>query len=114
MPYQKLSRKSGPRRALLRGLVTAFLRRGRMETTAARAAAVRPLAEKMITLAKRGDLHARRQALAFLLDEDVVTTLFEKLGPRMEGREGGYTRTVAVGPRRGDSAPMVILELMPD
>ncbi|MFO8191794.1 MAG: 50S ribosomal protein L17 [Bacillota bacterium] len=114
MPYQKLSRKSGPRRALLRGLVTSFLRTGRMETTAARARAIRPLAEKMITLAKHGDLHARRQALAYLLDEDVVTNLFEKIGPKMEGREGGYTRIVRKGPRRGDSAPMVILELLTD
>ncbi|HED24918.1 MAG TPA: 50S ribosomal protein L17 [Firmicutes bacterium] len=114
MPYQKLSRKSGPRRALLRGLVTSFLRTGSIETTAARARAIRPLAEKMITLAKRGDLHARRQALAFLLDEDVVTKLFEKIGPKMEGRDGGYTRIVRKGPRRGDGAPMVILELLTD
>jgi len=112
MAYQKLSRKSGPRRALLRSLVTSFLRQESMETTAARAAAVRPLAEKMITLAKRGDLHARRQALAFLLDEDVVTKLFEKIGPKMEGREGGYTRIIQKGPRRGDGTVMVILELV--
>ncbi len=112
MPYQKLSRKSGPRRALLRGLVTSFLKAGRIETTAARAAAIRSLSEKMITLAKRGDLHARRQALAFLLDEDVVTSLFEKIGPKMEGREGGYTRIIQKGPRRGDGAPMVIMELV--
>ncbi len=114
MPYQKLSRKSGPRRALLRSLVTSFLRNGSIETTAAKAKALRPQAEKMITLGKRGDLHARRQAMSYLLDEDVVTTLFEKIGPRMEGREGGYTRIVHKGPRRGDGAPMVILELMPE
>ncbi len=112
MPYQKLSRKSGPRRALLRGLVTSFLRTGSIETTSARAAAIRSLAEKMVTLAKRGDLHARRQVLAYLLDEDVVTLLFEKIGPKMEGREGGYTRIIKKGPRRGDGAPMVILELV--
>jgi large subunit ribosomal protein L17 len=112
MPYQKLSRKSGPRRALLRGLVTSFLRTGKIETTAARAAAIRSLSEKMITLGKKGDLHARRQALAFLLDEDVVTNLFEKIAPKMEGREGGYTRIIQKGPRRGDGAPMVILELV--
>jgi large subunit ribosomal protein L17 len=112
MPYQKLSRKSGPRRALLRSLVTSFLKAGRIETTAARAAAIRSLSEKMITLAKRGDLHARRQALTFLLDEDVVTSLFEKIGPKMEGREGGYTRIIQKGPRRGDGAPMVIMELV--
>ncbi len=112
MPYQKLSRKSGPRRALLRSLVTSFLRNGRIETTAARARACRPLAEKMVPLAKRGDLHSRRQAASYLLDENVVTTLFEKIGPKMEGREGGYTRMIPIGPRRGDGAPMVILELV--
>ncbi len=112
MAYQKLSRKSGPRRALLRSLVTAFLRTGRMETTAAKASAIRSLAEKMITLGKKGDMHSRRQAIAFLLDEDVVTHLFERIGPKMEGREGGYTRTIPKGPRRGDGAPMVILELV--
>ncbi len=112
MAYQKLSRKSGPRRALLRGLATSFLKTGRMETTEAKARAVQPIAEKMITLAKKGDLHARRQALAYLLEEDVVTSLFEKTGPKMEGREGGYTRIIPLGPRRGDAAPMVILELV--
>jgi large subunit ribosomal protein L17 len=112
MPYQKLSRKSGPRRALLRGLVTSFLKAGKIETTVARAAAIRSLADKMVTLGKKGDLHSRRQALAYLLDEDVVTKLFEKIAPKLEGREGGYTRTVPIGNRRGDSAPMVILELL--
>jgi large subunit ribosomal protein L17 len=112
MPYQKLSRKSGPRRALLRGLVTSFFKAGKIETTAARATAIRPLADKMVTLGKKGDLHSRRQALAFLLDEDVVTKLFEKIAPKLEGRDGGYTRTIPVGTRRGDSAPMVILELL--
>jgi len=112
MSYQKLSRKSGPRRALLRGLVTNFLRHGRMETTAARASAIRSMAEKMITLAKREDIHARRQAMAFLVDEDVVKNLFEQTGPKMAGREGGYVRIIPKGPRRGDGAPMVILELV--
>lgn len=112
MSYQKLSRKSGPRRALLRGLVTNFLRHGRMETTAARASAIRSMAEKMITLAKREDIHARRQAMAFLVDEDVVKNLFEQTGPKMAGREGGYVRIILKGPRRGDGAPMVILELV--
>jgi len=112
MPYQKLSRKSGPRRALLRGLVTSFLKHGSIETTAAKASAIRPIAEKMITLAKKGDLHARRQALAFIIEEDVVTNLFEKIGPSMEGRNGGYTRIINKGLRRGDNALMVILELV--
>lgn len=112
MAYQKLSRKSGPRRALLRGQVTSFLAVGRIRTTAAKAGAIRPMAERMITLAKRGDLHARRQALAFLLSEDVVTKLFQRIGPKAEGREGGYTRIIPIGSRRGDGAPMVILELV--
>lgn len=114
MAYQKLSRKSGPRRALLRGLVTSFLQAGRIETTAARAKAVRPIAEKMITLAKKGDLHARRQAMAYLLDETVVKNLFDTIGPRFEPREGGYTRIIPKGFRRGDGSPMVILELLED
>ena len=112
MPYRKLSRKSGPRRALIRGQITSFLQAGRIETTAAKAKEIQPLAEKMITLAKRGDLHARRQALTILLDEDVVTRLFEKIGPKLEGRDGGYTRVIPKGPRRGDGAPIVILELV--
>lgn len=112
MAYQKLSRKSGPRKALLRAQVTALLRAGRIETTAAKAKAIQPLTEKMITLAKKGSLHTRRQALAFLYDETVVTELFEKIGPKCEVREGGYTRIVPKGPRRGDSAPMVIIELV--
>lgn len=112
MAYQKLGRKTGPRRALLRNQVTSFLKEERIETTESKARAIRPLAEKMITLAKRGDLHARRQALAYLFDEDVVTRLFEKVAPRYEARNGGYTRMVNIGSRRGDGAPMVILELV--
>lgn len=112
MPYRKLSRTSGPRRSLLRNQVTSFLREERIETTRAKANAIRPLAEKMITLAKQGGLHARRQAAAYLYDEDVVTKLFEIIAPRMEAREGGYTRIVEKGERRGDGAPVVILELV--
>lgn len=112
MAYRKLSRKSGPRRALLRSLVTALLKNGRIETTAAKAKAIQPVTEKMITLAKQGDLHARRRALAYLYEETVVKELFEKIGPRCEVRAGGYTRIIPLGPRRGDSAPMVIIELV--
>ncbi len=112
MPQKrKLGRKSGPRRALLRSQVTSFLKIERMETTEAKAKEVKRIAEKMITLAKRGDLHARRQALAFLLEEDVVTKLFEKIGPRMEDRNGGYTRMTRLNYRRGDGVLMVLLEL---
>ncbi len=110
--YQKLGRKSGPRRALLRSQVTALLKEERIEVTESKARAIRPLAEKMITLAKRGDLHARRQVASFVFDEDVVKKLFDKTAPRMEVRDGGYTRMVSIGPRKGDGAPMVILELV--
>ncbi len=108
---RKLSRRSSQRRALLRNQVTSFLKVERMETTEAKAREVRRLTEKMITLAKRGDLHARRQAISFLLDEDVVTKLFEKIGPRMEARNGGYTRMTRLNYRRGDGASLVLLEL---
>lgn len=112
MTHSKLNRPSGPRRALLRNMVTSFLAEERIQTTQAKAKAAQPLAEKMITLGKRGDLHARRQAMAFLLDEAVVTKVFEVLAPRYEDRAGGYTRIIKLGPRRGDSAPMVLMELV--
>ncbi|MGI6097904.1 MAG: 50S ribosomal protein L17 [Dethiobacteria bacterium] len=112
MPYRKFGRESGPRRALLRNLVTSLFATGKIETTESKAKAIRPIAEKLITLAKRGDLHARRQALAYMFDEDAVTNLFEKIGPRFLDRPGGYTRIINKGPRRGDGAPMVILELI--
>ncbi len=111
-PQRKFRRKSGPRRALLRSLVTSLLKIERIETTEAKGKEVKRLVDKMITLAKQGDLHARRQALAFLLEEDVVTNLFERIGPRMEGRNGGYTRITKMGYRQGDGAPMVLVELM--
>jgi large subunit ribosomal protein L17 len=97
---------------MLRNLVTSFLREGRLETTETRAKELRRLADKMITLGKRGDLHARRQALAFLLDESVVKRLFDELGPRYRERQGGYTRVIKTGVRRGDGAPMAIVELV--
>ncbi len=112
MSHRKFSRKTDPRRALLRNLVTSFFIAEQIETTEARAKEVNRLAEKMITLAKKGDLHARRQALAYMMDENAVTKLFEKIGPRFEARVGGYTRIVKKGHRRGDGAPMVILELV--
>ncbi|MBC7344174.1 MAG: 50S ribosomal protein L17 [Clostridia bacterium] len=112
MSYRKLRRRSDHRRAMLRNGVTSLLREGRIETTETRAKDLRRLAENMITLGKRGDLHARRQALAFLWDEDVVTKLFRELAPRYKDRPGGYTRITRKGFRRGDGAPMVILELV--
>ena len=110
--YRKLGRPTDQRRAMLRSLVTSFLKHGRIETTETRAKETRNLAEKMITLGKRGDLHARRQVLAFVLEEEVVSNLFENIAPKYTERNGGYTRMYKVGPRRGDGAEMVILELV--
>lgn len=97
---------------MLRNLTTSLLEKERLETTVTRARATAQMAERMITLAKRGDLHARRQALSYILSEDVVTKLFEVLGPRYEQRQGGYTRVLKQVPRRGDGAPMAIVELV--
>jgi large subunit ribosomal protein L17 len=97
---------------MLRNLVTSLLDKGRIVTTVTRAKEARSLAEEMITLAKKGDLHSRRRALAFVTDETVVKNLFDKIGPKYADREGGYTRIVKIGPRRGDAAEMVILELV--
>ena len=103
MSNRKFSRKAGPRRALLRNLVTSFFLAERIETTEARAKEIQMFAEKMITLAKRGDLHARRQALSFMLDEDAVTKLFEKLGPRFMLARRLHT-SAEKGYRQGDGA----------
>lgn len=112
MVLRKFGRRSAPRRAMLRNLVTSMLLNGRIETTEAKAKQIRSITEKMITLGKRGDLHARRQALSYLLNEDAVTKLFEEIAPRYSERQGGYTRILKTGPRRGDAAPMAILELI--
>lgn len=96
----------------MRNMVTSLIIAERIVTTEAKAKEVNRLAEKMITLAKKGDLHARRQALAYMMDEDAVTKLFEKIGPRFEARAGGYTRIIKKGYRQGDGAPLVILELV--
>ena len=109
---RKLGRPTDHRKAMLRNLVTSLLRSGRIETTTTRAKETKRMADKMITLAKRGDLHARRQALAYIYDEDVVTKLFEELAPKYATRNGGYTRVMKVGPRRGDGAEIAILELV--
>jgi large subunit ribosomal protein L17 len=110
--YRKLGRPTDQRRAMLRNLVTSFLKHGKIETTETRAKETRKLAEKMITLAKRGDLHARRQVLAFVTEKEVVNDLFENVAPKYAERNGGYTRMYKVGPRRGDAAEVVILELV--
>ncbi len=107
-----LGRNTAHRRALLRNLVTSFLEKERMRTTLAKARAARPLAEKMITLAKRNTLHARRQALAYLTKEAAVKKLFEDIGPRFVERPGGYTRIVKLDRRSGDGAAMAMIELV--
>jgi large subunit ribosomal protein L17 len=110
--YQ-LSRTASQRRALLRGLAKEVIDHERIQTTEAKAKAVKPEVEKLITLAKRGDLHARRQALSALgQDKFTVYKLFEEIAPRYVARPGGYTRIMKLGPRRSDSTEMVLLELV--
>jgi len=109
---RKLGRNSGARRALFKSILTSFFRHGRIETTEAKAKEMRGLVDHLITLAKDGSLHARRQAIARLLDEDVVRKLFNEIGEKYQDRNGGYTRILKLGPRRGDAAPMAIIELV--
>lgn len=110
---RKLSRPTAHRLAMLRGAVTDLLRHETIQTTEAKAREIKPLAEKVISRGKKGTLHQRRQAAAFLTDEGVVKKLFDELGPRFAERPGGYTRLVKTGPRKGDAAPMAVLELLP-
>jgi large subunit ribosomal protein L17 len=109
---KKLGRDSAHRKALYSNLAGALIEHGRIKTTEAKAKAVKPFAEQMITLGKRGDLHARRLALAELRSQDVVHQLFAEVAPRFAERPGGYTRIVKLGPRAGDAADMVYLELV--
>lgn len=109
---RKLGRATAHRMAMLRALVTFLLENGRIETTVTRAKEVRPLAEKMITLAKVDDLHNKRMAMAFITKKDVVRKLFGEIAPSYEGQNGGYTRITKLGPRRGDAAEMAIIELV--
>jgi large subunit ribosomal protein L17 len=109
---KKLSRNTEHRRALLRNLVTSLIQRERIETTVAKAKAARPLAEWMITLAKRGNLAARRQAASYLLQPSAVKFLFDELAKRYAERTGGYTRLVHAGWRQGDGADLAVLELV--
>ena len=109
---KKLGRDSAHRKALYSNLTGALIDHGRIQTTEAKAKAVKPFAEKMITLGKRGDLHARRQALAALRSNDVVHRLFADVAPRFADRPGGYTRILRLGPRQGDAADMVYLEFV--
>ncbi len=108
----RLNRPHGHRRALRRNLITALFRHERIRTTQAKARSIRAEAEKLITKGKRGDLHARRQVAAVLNNPEVTRKVFEELAPRYATREGGYTRMLKLGPRQGDGAEMVILELV--
>ncbi|VBB04865.1 ribosomal protein l17 [Lucifera butyrica] len=112
MAYRKLGRDSSARKALFRSILTSFFEYERIETTEAKAKEISGLADKMVTLAKRGDLHARRQVLSYLMDEEVTKKLFDTIAPKYADRNGGYTRIMKLGPRRGDAAPMAILELV--
>jgi len=109
---RKLGRPTDSRMAMLRAMVTFLLENGRIETTVTRAKEVRPLVEKMITLGKANTLASRRQALAFITKEDVVKKLFDEIAPKYADRNGGYSRIIKTGPRRGDAAEMAIIELV--
>ncbi len=109
---RKLGRKTDHRMAMLRAMVTYLLESGKIQTTVFKAKEVAPLAEKMITLGKQNDLAAKRKAMAFITKEDVVKKLFDEIAPKYEARNGGYTRIVRIGPRRGDAAEMAVLELL--
>jgi large subunit ribosomal protein L17 len=109
---RKLSRDASHRKALYANLTSALIEHGRIKTTAAKAKEVRPVAEQMITLGRRGGVPARRQALKYLRSQDVVHKLFSEVGPRFVDRPGGYSRIVRIGPRLGDAAEMVYLELV--
>ena len=109
---RKLGKRTDQRMAMLRAMVTYLLEHGQIKTTLARAKEVAPLAEKMITLAKKNDLPAYRQALGYITKEDVAKKLFQEIGPKYADRNGGYTRVVKIGPRRGDAAEMAIVQLV--
>ena len=109
---RKLGKTTDQRMAMLRQQVTDFLDTGRMQTTYTRAKEISAMAEKMITLGKKKDMAAYRQALAFITREDVAKKVFDEIAKKYEGREGGYTRVTRIGPRRGDAAEMAVLELV--
>ncbi len=109
---RKLGKPSDQRRAMLRAMTTYLLENGQIKTTYARAKEVAPMAEKMITLAKKNNLAAYRQAMSYLTKEDVAKKLFDQIGPKYADRNGGYTRVLKMGPRRGDAAEMAIIQLV--
>lgn len=112
MAYSRIGRTSDQRRALLRSLVTSLFAQGKIETTETKAEEAASVAEKLITLAKENNLHNKRQAMAYILDEDVVKKLFDNIAPKYADKPGGYTRIIKTGVRRGDAAPLAILELI--
>lgn len=112
MSYRKLGRTSEHRRAMFRNMTTSLLSEGKIMTTEPKAKELKRIADKMITLGKRGDLHARRQAMSYLMDEGVVHLLFTEIAPRYAERQGGYTRVIKAGYRRGDAAPTAVIELV--
>ena len=109
---RKLGRPTDQRIAMLRNLTTSLLENGKIETTVTRAKEVRSTAEKMITLGKTNTLHTRRQAMSYITKEDVVKNVFDEIAPKYADRNGGYTRIIKIGPRRGDAAEMCIIELV--
>lgn len=109
---RKLGRPTDSRKAMLRAMVTFLIEKGKIETTVTRAKEVRSMAEKMITTAKQDNLHSKRQVLSFITKEDVAKKLFDEVAPKYKERNGGYTRIIRVGPRRGDAAEMAIIELV--
>lgn len=109
---RKLGRTTDHRKAMLRAMVTYLLENGKIETTVTRAKEVRAMAEKMITIGKAGDLHSKRQVLSYVTKEDVAKKLFDEIAPKYADRNGGYTKIVKIGPRRGDAAEMAIIELV--
>ncbi len=109
---RKLGRTSDQRKAMLRAMVTYLLENGKIETTVTRAKEVAAMAEKMITIGKTGDLHAKRQILAYVTKEDVAKKLVDEIAPKYADRNGGYTKIIKVGPRRGDAAEMAIIQLV--
>lgn len=112
MSYRRLGLRSDHRRSVLRNSVTSLLKEEKISTTETRAKEIKRLTEKMITLGKRGDLHARRQAAAYIMSDEVLQKLFSDIAARYEDRNGGYTRLVKTGFRKGDGAPMVMIELV--
>ena len=111
---RRLGGSSAHQRHILANLATALFEHGKITTTEAKARRLRPYAERLITFAKRGDLHARREVLTVVTDRGVVHTLFTEIGPRFATREGGYTRITKIGPRKGDNAPLAVIELVPE